>query len=914
MNGTVRMPGSGFVATVLLLLFGGFASVGFAAAPPFYVVRDGKATATVVIPDDADGWTREAAKWVMVYVAKSTGVHLQIVPESKAPEGGLISVGHTQLAKKAAVGIDDLKWDGYRMVVKGKVLYLIGRDQKLLGGWGARGTNRAAIAFAEEFCGVRFFIPTPEGEFVPQAKDVSVPGKLDKTFVPAFAYMDGRRPYRTGRAESFAHNTGTGGGIRAERACSHTLPMFVSADKYFDKHPEYFALIGGKRRKDRHLCTSNPEVRQILLREIRRKLDEGFDWCILGQQDGYQPCQCPKCESMDNYRQGPHPWQGPAGVKYTYETLRKNPCERLHVVFKEIIDECRKSHPDKTIQMLCYFPTRWPSRKFDKYGDNVIAELCDPLDPKVIAAWRGKVRGLSAYLLWGDATMPMGMDVHITPRELSEAIRFLRDNGFVGMRQFMGDGNWGLQGPVCYMLGKLVGNPDLDHTALLEEYCLGVYGSKAGKTMIEFFNLLYSRHEDVLPPLGTRGARRPDMPRLPGLGKDPRETPKFEEISDVFAALYPPAFTQKLDRLLSNAEREAETERNKGWLRLTRDHFDFSRFLGGMFVAYREYQERPSDEKLREVKEWVDRFEVWRERVVNYDDEYVTRWFPRHAQFCLYITADGEGEKIYYTPWEKRRKKVLEKGLRGTAVAYGIGGVVIREPITLFKSADKPVVPEKPREPRALTVKRVAQPPKIDGVIEDSEWKGVASQSLYAMGSTGAEIETEVRVAYDSRNLYLAWQCEEPQNKKLKLKETGRDGPVWSVDCVELMLNSDGGSNARRFHLIVAPAPNSFYDAQFEDNSWNPRWQYAFRTIQPIDLMPFWTVEMSIPFKELGVEPPKSGTTWSANFGRGRYAGELAEAAEPPPVFLPQKEAELFVWSPPKGKGFSNLSGRLHFE
>ena len=897
---------------VAVLLTVAFISAGCASAPPLYLVKDGKATSTIVFPDGADSWTKEAAKWVMVYVAKSTGAHLKVVEESKAPEGTLVSVGHTQLAQKAGIRVDDLKWDGYRMVVKGNVLFLIGRDQNLVGGYGAKGTNRAAIAFVEEFCGVRFLLPTPEGELVPKAEDVCVPGELRKTFVAAFAYIDGRRPYRTGRAASFAHNTGTGGAIRAERGCSHTMPLFVPADKYFDEHPEYFALIGGKRRKGRHLCISNPDVQRIVLQKLREQFDAGYDWCILGQQDGYQACMCPRCESMDNYRAGSSVWEGPGGVEYVSDTLRRNPCERVLVPEKWIIDQCRKSHPDRTIQVIVYGPTLWPSRKFDKFGDTVIAEICDPLNTEVINAWRGKVRGLSAYIYWGDATGPMGMDVHVTPGELSKTIRFLRDKGFVGIRQWMGDGNWGLQGPLFYMLGKLVGDPDLDYQPLLEEYCYGVYGPKAGKTMIEFFNLLYARHEEILPPLAARGCRAPNIPAAEIFGER-EHVRKFESLSEIYAAVYPPSFTQKLDRLLRKAEADAETDRAGGWLRLTRDHFDFSRFLGGMLTTYPKYEDEPTDKNLAELKAWVDKFEELRERIVNYDDEYVKRWFPRHASFCLYITSDGQGERIYYADWKKRKKEVLKKGLRGTAIGYRIGSFyrVIDEPIVLFKGSDKPVASSKRKEPLSLKVKRRPKPPKIDGIIEESEWKQAVPQSLCPLPPTKAKIGTRVRAAYDNRNLYVAWQCEEPQIDKLNLKEEGQDAPLWSVDCVELMLNPDARSNRRRFHFIVAPAPNSRYESQFENSAWNPKWQHAHRLDRKSKS---WSVEMAVPFKELGLAAPKSNATWSANFGRERYAGEPAATAEPPPGFLPKKEAEIFVWSPPKGGGFSNLTGRLRFE
>lgn len=889
------------IATIAGLAVSMVAAAGCSALPPLCLVKDGEATSTIVVPDGCGTWTREAAKWVMLYVAESTGARLKVVPESNAPRGRLVSVGHTQLAKRAGIGIEDLKWDGYKMVVRGNVLYLIGRDEEPLKGRGARGTNRAAVAFLEDFCGVRFFLPTPEGELVPKAKNVSVPRDLCKTFVPAFAFVDGRWPYRSGRPASFAH--GYGMSMKRSHNCCHSYDLWVSAAEYYDEHPEYFALVGGKRPRSRHLCTSNPAVKQLLLQAIKKEFDKGFDIVRLGQEDGYQPCQCPRCRSMDNYHPGPNVWAAnEAGVEYTYKTLRENPCERLHLLNKWIIDECRKSHPDKLIQLLAYGPTWWPSKEFDRYGDNVIVDITMPLDHEMVKAWRGKAKALSAFIYWGDATMPMSMDVHVTPGEIADTVRFLRDNNFIGFRQLLGNENWGLQGPMIYMLGKLILNPDQDYVTLIAEYCLGVYGNKAGKTMLSFYNGLYARHEQLLPPLSPRGSRRPDMPWLPGLGRKPWTKRPYESLQDVYRAVYPPSFTQELDRLLAKAEQEAETERAKGWLGLTTDYFDFSRFLGGMLTAYAEYEEDPTDEKLREVKEWVDRFEELRERIVTYDDAYVSRWFPgRHDMFCNYLTSDGQGEEIYYAKWNDRKEQVFRKGLRGTAIGYRICGLprVIDEPVVLFKHTDRPVTPRRrPKEPRHLTVKRATQALKIDGIIEEPEWKEAPPQLLYPLPPTSSGIRTQVRAAYDDMNLYVAWQCEDPQIRRLKLKETGRDGPVWSPDCVELMLNPDARSRSRRFHFVVAPSPDSFYDARSEDPSWNPKWKHA-SSIDKTNKR--WSVEMSIPFEELGAKVPKPGTTWSVNYGRERYAGGL-------------QQPDRYIWSPSRAGGFSDVSGKITFK
>ena len=162
------------------------------------IVRDGKAVATLVIADKPTHWERVAAGWVRSYVNKSSGATLSVVAGSEAPAGMLVSVGHTALARKAGIRTDDLKYDGCKMVVKGNVLYLIGRDVPGLTpmardyGAGARGTCRAATKFLEDIVGVRWLLPTSAGELVPHKKDISVPRDLNVSFSPAFGFAHGR--------------------------------------------------------------------------------------------------------------------------------------------------------------------------------------------------------------------------------------------------------------------------------------------------------------------------------------------------------------------------------------------------------------------------------------------------------------------------------------------------------------------------------------------------------------------------------------------------------------------------------------------------------------------------------------------------------------------------------------------------
>jgi len=654
-----------------------------------YLVEDSRPVATIIIPNDADECTITAARWLREYLCKVSGAELDIVAESEAPSGTRVSVGHTLLARKAGIGAGDLKWDGCRLAATDGVLYLLGRDhaRKLSNPFegtkqehpgalearlalshslrGARGTCRAVVVFLERFCGVRWFLPGPEGEHVPKSRDVAVPAVLHETNVPAFAFSDARFPYGENTPGALANNFRMG---LAALTGGATYYWMAPASEYFEDHPEYFALINGQRTKNgNHLCTSNPEVRQLLLQAMRDQFDLGCELMILGQEDGYLRCECPECEKLDNYR-----WDPDTRDWYDFflsdDGQRATPCERLFLTQKWVIDELQKSHPDKKVLLHCYAPTAWPSEKIKQWGKNVYVELAH-YDPEMIEAWKGKAGAFTGYLYWFDNQLPMGMDVHVTPREVAAKIRYLHENGFIGLYQLV-ETNWGLQGPVFYVLGKLMGDPYLDPDALVEEYCRGVFGEVAA-TMIEFFNVLYDRHENLLT-------------------QDQKITvathPSALSTADLFLLYYPPEHLRKLENALCRAEGEAENERICGWLRLTRDHLDYVTLVTHMLIAYRAWQVDATEAHWSILKRKVENFEAYRMRIITYPQEYASAWFPGHDTFCNFLTADGQRENVYYIPWERRKPELMEKGIRGMAIGYwgpSPGYNCIKEPLTL---------------------------------------------------------------------------------------------------------------------------------------------------------------------------------------------------------------------------------------
>jgi len=663
------------------------------------LVKDGKPVSTIVIPEKADTWTVEAARWLQEYIYKATGAELKIVPETrKALPGTLIAVGHTKMAEETGIDISDLKYDGCKLIAERNVLYLLGRDDTIeIPGkprLGAKGTCRAVVTFLEEVCGVRWFLPGPMGERVPRTKDISIPHDLNRKFIPAFVSSSGRYPYGSKgqwlediTPAAIANNfrvaiKGSYGGQTYYRMLPSGVGQYSQSGNYFATNPEYFALIDGERTGEgNHLCSSNPEVKKILLEAVRREFEKGYDMVAFGQEDGYLRCQCPECEKLDNYRGwGPSATDRQLGLdegeegawNAFYDRLRENPCERVHLLHKYVVDECRKSHPDKMINILLYGPTMYPSKEFESYGDNVVGEICTA-DPRVPDAWKGKVAWLTGYFYWFNSTLPMGVDVHASPREIAEGIRTLHEKGFRGISQYA-ETNWGLQGPLFYEFGRLLGDPERDYEALIEEYCRGVYG-RAADTMLAFFDLLYRRHERYSLNPGHYG-------KIPPRGEDG----KWLSMSEIYLDLYTAQLLQELEALLSQAEREAETDRSRGWLRLTRDHFDFAKLLTEAIRSYRTWQADRSAENGLDLKARVEAFDAYRTRIITYPRTYTDLWFPGHDKFCNYLTSDAQSEhEVYYSNWESRKEAVLRQGVKGTGIGYEAGGSIryVREPLTL---------------------------------------------------------------------------------------------------------------------------------------------------------------------------------------------------------------------------------------
>jgi hypothetical protein len=177
--------------------------------------------------------------------------------------------------------------------------------------------------------------------------------------------------------------------------------------------------------------------------------------------------------------------------------------------------------------------------------------------------------------------------------------------------------------------------------------------------------------------------------------------------------------------------------------------------------------------------------------------------------------------------------------------------------------------------------------PVIDGKLDDAAWKqGVAIGDFSVTGSkTPASEPTQVRLAYDVRNLYIAWRVQESllaeaQQRRYKVSTNAKkqDDDVLNDDCVVLFLQTDKDAKMHEFNINSI---GTLFDAQSSKNnlwgtrdaSWNSGAQVA-----GVQEDGYWTAELAIPWKAFGLDSaPGEGTSWA--MGLARHAAGRSEVS-----------------------------------
>ncbi|MCX6907637.1 MAG: DUF4838 domain-containing protein [Verrucomicrobia bacterium] len=302
------------------------------------LVRDGQPLAEIVVAAGADPSVKAAGRELQKYLKKMSGAELPIVarPSGATP----IYVGASAYTDKLGIRLEDIRNDGFKIVVADKHVALVGRDQcrlaiprdntkfgiwqSVLKNWqkladkpwdypyiirdprnfshelgfhvqDANGTLYAVYEFLEQL-GVRWFMPIEEiGLVIPEKRDIKLaPMVLKREPFLACRFLllvgIGKNP-----AEFLWYKQLKQGGV-FDPFPSHSSELITECQH---DRPELFGFAGGKpietgrRRYDhgpRHLPRlSSPQLREELA-EYLVKFHDAFPevpYLPLGQPDGW---------------------------------------------------------------------------------------------------------------------------------------------------------------------------------------------------------------------------------------------------------------------------------------------------------------------------------------------------------------------------------------------------------------------------------------------------------------------------------------------------------------------------------------------------------------------------------------------------------------------------------------------------
>lgn len=164
----------------------------------------------------------------------------------------------------------------------------------------------------------------------------------------------------------------------------------------------------------------------------------------------------------------------------------------------------------------------------------------------------------------------------------------------------------------------------------------------------------------------------------------------------------------------------------------------------------------------------------------------------------------------------------------------------------------------------------LSKAPICDGKLSDGEYATAWKSGIFKPDGTEMQEKTEVMLGYDAKNLYVAFKCLESNmagiTKNWRTPEE-HDNAIWLDDCVDIIISLENSEkDLSPLHFIINPN-NVIYDSYGSDIAWNPI--TSSMTNQGQDQ---WSVEIAIPFDQLGITAPQPGDCWRINAGRTRQA------------------------------------------
>lgn len=414
------------------------------------LVNGGKSDYVIRIPDNPVPQEERAAWFLQTYIKKISGAEIPVVK-------GLSDLPEKSVVIQTGGGITNS--DGFSVTTTGDRLTILGGNHK--------GCIYGVIELLEKQLGCRMY--APGFEVVPSKTTIRIPslylaGQPVNSYRNAYGRLSAENPdYQDWQRIDINDE------FFAKGYYVHTFNTLVPWQEYFQKHPDYYALMNGKRIIDQ-ICTSNPEVLKITLAKLKDEMAKQPDkilWSV-SQNDNFSYCQCDDCRKIIE-EEG-----SPAGPVIRF------------------VNEVAKVFADKVISTLAYQYSR-QAPKVTKPAENVQIMLCtielnrsQPIadDPrsasflKDIEDW-GKI---SKHIYLWDYTV--NFSHHTTPFPNMHVLQpniqlFVKNNVSEHFQQSNTDVGHEFSELKSYLISRLLWNPDSNADSVITDFMNGYFGPAA---------------------------------------------------------------------------------------------------------------------------------------------------------------------------------------------------------------------------------------------------------------------------------------------------------------------------------------------------------------------------------------------------------------------------------------------------
>ncbi|NLR78602.1 DUF4838 domain-containing protein [Chitinophaga eiseniae] len=420
------------------------------------IVENGKANYVIVLPTQPDPIETQAAQILQQYLQKVSGARLDIKNTARS-----VSSNSIVLIKDKKSNLAD---DGFIISTTTNNLTIKGGQRK--------GLLYGVYSFLEKYLGCKMY--AGDCYYIPQHPTITLNSNIILKQEPAFSYrteffreMSSTPEYPNWHKLFNVYNWQTHAYEYEDWGLFvHTFETLVPQAQYFNQHPEYFALVNGKRVPTQ-LCLSNPDVFNVLVSNLKKEMAKkptAKYWSV-SQNDNFDYCHCDKCTQINNQEGGPQ------GSIVTF------------------VNKVAALFPDKVISTLAYQYSRAAPKK-TRPLPNVNIVLCYQVDritsiasDKASASFRldldNWLKLTNNIMIWDYVVQYTNVlspypNLHL----LKPDIQYFQQKG-VKMMFEQGWSKGEFSELRAYLISQLLWNPGIDDDVVINDFLNGYYGNAA---------------------------------------------------------------------------------------------------------------------------------------------------------------------------------------------------------------------------------------------------------------------------------------------------------------------------------------------------------------------------------------------------------------------------------------------------